>query len=219
MENFECIEKIVTDNINYSLMNLKNNKDERSKFMQTISLTLRDKLKDTIQNSNYIIYVFILEKGSTYLYHKTSCFFDSKDKHLLFHYSTSNWICKVSIYLSCSIGSTLRLKQTFLSEMTEKIRKICRFQIKKLIKLANKEYIYYQNNVQYYCDIVRDLIQIELRNKYSFGVDCMITKNDKQWVSFNWSGFYNKYEDSTVCYSTQHCGFWCILTVSFFRHI
>ena len=218
MENIKTLENSISANIKELLSNFKNDKQERSKYSQTISLILKDKLIDLIPQQNFIISIFLLEKGTTYVYHKTSCCFDSNDKHIPLSIITDDWICRVSLFISSRPIITYRFKQPCVNELGDKVKKICRFQLKALINIANKHYSSYQHNIHYYCEFIRDLIQMVLKNKYSFGVDCFIIKNDKHWVSSNWSGIYNELQDKTVFYSTQHYGFWCFIIVSFFRH-
>ncbi len=213
------IKELSRESISKTLQNEKYDNNKRLTLANRISSTLNEVLQGIFGNFyDYSITVYLIEKGSTYIFNKTSCLFDnSKDKHVQQAYENESWICITSVFLFWSCNRQLGSNEHIQSDLKNKIRKVCQFQLKKLLsKTGNMEDLLY-SNITFICDYIRDIVHIETSN-YAKGLECLIMKNDSHGGSTCWSNNFNDQEDLIVIYSTQHSGYWCVFFVTLIRH-
>ena len=199
----------------------------KEKYNKAKGLTIGNQISDLINQKlkeiyssiyDYSIQIYLLEKGSTYIFHKTSCLFDSSnDKHFQQWFENENWICISSIFLFWNLNRQLTSNKINISDLKTKIRKVCQYKIRKLLKNVESIEDFMHDKISFFCEYIRDIIHIDSKN-FAKGLECLIMKNDSHGGSTCWNKSYNDMEDTIVIYSTQHSGFWCIFFVTLIRH-
>ena len=214
------IKELCREAVSKTLLSEKYDTKKRLTLANSISSLLNESLIGIFGKFyEYSITVYLIEKGSTYIFNKTSCLFDnSKDKHIQLEYENEHWICITSVFMFWSCNRELIGNNEYTtSVLKNNIRKICQYQLRKLLTRVENIEDYLYNNITFICDYIREIVHLQTSN-YAKGLECLVMKNDFHGGSTCWVNNFNDQEDLIVIYSTQHSGYWCVFFVTLIRH-